>query len=90
MELLPQVTKTWHKLPKEDKQSLGSEFFCGLRFLAGLADEAEACLKLWENVLFKGQNIGSLAHGGYSNGESGTLRLIRKVCKTVSHGCCEK
>ena len=58
--------------------------------MAGLADEAEACLKLWENVLFKGQDIGSLTHGGYSNGESGTLRLIRKVCKTVSHGGCEK
>ena len=34
MEILPQVTRTWYKLPKEDKQSLGSvnEFFCGLAF----------------------------------------------------------
>ena len=62
--LLPQVTKNWHKLPKENQQSLGNvnEFFCGLHFLVGLADQAEACLKLWENVLFKGQTIGSLAH----------------------------
>ena len=92
MELLPQVTKNWHKLPKEDQQSQGNvnEFFCGLHFLVGLADQAEACLKLWENVLFKGQDIGSLAHGGYSNGESGTLCLIRIVCKAVSHRGCEK
>ena len=56
----------------------------------GLADQAEACLKLWENVLFKGQDIGSLAHGGYCNGESGTLCLIKMVCKAVSHRGCEK
>ena len=92
MELLPQVTKNWHKLPKGDQQSLGNvyELFCGQQFLVELADQAEASLKLWENVLFKGQDIGSLAHGGYSNGESGTLRLIRMVCKAVSQRACEK
>ena len=55
-----------------------------------LADLAEACLKLWENVLLKGQDIESLADGGYRNGDSGTLRLIRMVCKTVSHRGCKK
>ena len=86
MELVPQVTKNWHKLPKEDQQQGNvNEFFCGLQFLVGLADQVEACLKLWENVLFKGQDIGSLAHGGYSNGQYGTPCLIRMVCKAVSH-----
>ena len=91
-ELLPQLTKNLHKLLKEDQQSLGNvnELFCGLHFLVGLADQAEACLKLWENVLFKGQDIHFLAHGGYSNGESGTLRLIRMVCKAVSERGCKK
>ena len=56
----------------------------------GLANQVEACLKLWENVLFKGQDIGSFAHGGYSNGESGMLCLMRMVCKAVSHRGCEK
>ena len=48
MELLPQNTKTWHKLPKEDQLSLGNvnEFFCGLHFLVGLADQVEAVLNL--------------------------------------------
>ena len=35
--------------------------------------------------------IGSLAHGGYSkNGESGTHRLIRTLCKAVQIRGCEK
>ena len=29
-------------------------------------------------------------HGGYSNGESDILRLIRTVCKSVQHHGCEK
>ena len=55
----------------------------------GLADETEACFKLWKSVLFKGQDIGSLVRGGYSNGKSVILRFIRKACKAVSHGGCE-
>ena len=61
-----------------------------MNFLVGLADQAEACLKVWENIIFKGQNVGSPLHGGYSNGESGTLRLITTVCKSVQHRGCEK
>ena len=61
-----------------------------LHFLLGLADQTEDCLKVWENILYNGQNIGSLAHGGYSNGESGTLRLIRSVCQSVHYRGCEK
>ena len=84
-ELLPDVIKNCENLSNDQQQSLGNvnDFFCGLHFLVGLADQAEACLKVWENIIFKGQNGGSLLHGGYSNGESGTLRLIRTVCKSV-------
>ena len=67
-----------------------NEFFCGLHFLVGLADQVQPCLELWENILLKGQDIGSLLHGGYSNGESGTLHLIRMICKAVSHWACKK
>ena len=51
-----------------------NEFYCGLHFLVGMADQTEACLKVWEDILFKDDNniVGSLKHGGYSNGESGT------------------
>ena len=35
-------------------------------------------------MLYIETSIGSLAHGGYSKiGESGTLRLIRTLCKAV-------
>ena len=90
--MLPDAIKNWENLSKDQQQSLGNvnEFFCGLHFLVGLADQAEACLKVWENIIFKGQNVGSLLHGGYSNGELGTLHLIRTVCKYVQYRGCEK
>ena len=57
-----------------------------------MADQAEACLKVWEGISFKNDNniVGSLKHGGYSHGESGTTRLIRTVCKAVQERDCEK
>ena len=61
-----------------------------MHFLVDMADQAEASLKVWEGILFKDNNIlGSLKHG-YSNGESGTTRLIRTVCKAVQQRGCEK
>ena len=91
-ELLPDVMKNWENMPNDQQQSLGNvnEFFCGLHFLVELADQAEVCLKVWENIIFKGQNVGSLLHGWYSNGELGTLHLIRTVCKYVQYRGCEK
>ena len=43
-ELLPDVMKNWENMPNDQQQSLGNvnEFFCGLHFLVGLADQAEA------------------------------------------------
>ena len=69
-----------------------NEFYRGLHFLVGMADQAEAWLKVWEIILFKDDNniVGSLKYGGYSNGESGTTRLIRTVCKAVQQRGCEK
>ena len=90
-ELLPDVIKNWENLSNDQQQSLGNvnDSFFGLNFLLGLADQAEACLKVWENIIFKGQNVRLLLHGEYLNGESGTLRLIRTVCKSVQHRGCE-
>ena len=34
--------------------------------------------------------VGSLAHGGYSVGDSGTLQLVKSNCKSVSERGCEK
>ena len=67
-----------------------NEFFCGLHFLVGLADQAEATLKVWEGLLYGKEKVGSIANGGYFNGESGTTRLIRTVCKSIQERGCEK
>ena len=67
-----------------------NQFFCGLHYLVGLANQAEACLKIWESIIHKDRKVGSIAHGGYSNGDSGVTRLIRTVCKSFQERGCEK
>ena len=65
-----------------------NEFFCGLYFLVGLADQTEVSLKAWDRLLYYDWPVGSLANGGYSKGGPGTLGLIRTTCKAVqTHGC---
>ena len=44
-----------------------------LHFVVGLAYHAEASIKLWEELLHGDVKVGSLNHGSYSKGESGTL-----------------
>ena len=58
--------------------------------LVCLVDRAEACLKVWERILFKNQKVGFLCHAGYSNGESGVTGLIQTVCKSVQEKSFEK
>ena len=50
--------------------------------LVGIGDQAEACLKVWEGILFKDDSnfVGSEKHSGYSNGKSGTTQFIGTVC----------
>ena len=69
-------------------KSLMSDRCATLHYLVGLADQAY--LKVWERILFKGQKVGSLCQGGYSNGKSGVTRLIWTVCKSVQEQGCEK
>ena len=40
--------------------------------------------------MFGDAKVGSLEHGWYSNGESGTLSLICTVCKSVNERGCEE
>ena len=56
----------------------------------GLADQAEACLKIWDSLCWGNSKVGSVAHGGHSKGESGTLRPIRTVCKALQERGLEK
>ena len=46
-----------------------------VHFLVAFGDQAEASLKIWQNLLFDDVfKVGSLAHGGYSKGDFATLR----------------
>ena len=64
------------------------DFFCGLHLLIGLADQTQIALKAWDKLLYHDRPIGSLANGGYSKGELGTLCLKGTTCKSVqTHGC---
>ena len=82
------VADKWEDLTEAEQKQSVNEFFCGLHFVVGLADQAEAALKVWDAILYEDQPIGSLRHGGYSKGESGTLRLVRRVFKSVQwRGC---
>lgn len=89
--VIPEVISNWDQLSKEDQDKLTkiNDFYCGLHFIVALADQSEACMKR-EQVMFDGAKVGSLAHGGYSKGDSGVLRLVRTVCKSVSERGCAK
>ena len=58
-----------------------NNFFCALHYLVGLADCAEATLKLWESTI---------EEESVQGGTSGTQRLIRTVCKAFHSRGCEK
>ena len=47
-EYLTKVVRKWSNLSNVKQESFGKviEFFCGLHFLVGLGDQAEACLKV--------------------------------------------
>ena len=75
---------------EQEKMVEVNQFFCGLHYFVGLADQAEACLKIWESIIHNDRKVGSITHGGYSNGESGVTRLTRTVCKSVQERRCAK
>ena len=94
VEICSEIRDDWDQLSKEEQSNLTkvNDFFCGLHFVVGLADQAEVCLKSYERLVY-GDDVskkGCLAYGGYSNGESGTLRLVRTLCKAVEEHGCEK
>ena len=72
-DILPEVMANWSEVSESEREQLTrmNNFFCGLHFV-GLADCAEATLKLWEETH-------SLSASGKS---SGTQRLIRTACKS--------
>jgi len=71
--------------------------FVGMHVINGLAHQTGVTLDMWETyldmwVVFKGDKVGCVKLDSTlkSGGESGTVRLIRTVCKTVQERGCEK
>lgn len=64
----------WDEMSRSQKSQLirMNNFFCGLHYLVGLADSAEATLKLCESTIDEDACQGN---------SSGTQRLIRTACK---------
>lgn len=71
-DILPEVMANWSQVSESEREQLTriNNFFCGLHFLVGLADCAEAAIRLWEET-----------HDLVSGKFSGTQRLIRTACK---------
>ena len=91
--ILTEVVEEWDILDDDDERSKVTkmnDLFCGLHYIVGLADQAEEALKVWDKLLYDDAQVGSLSQGGYSKGESGTLRLLRTVCKAVQAKGCER
>ena len=91
--ILPSVISNWDQLSDNEKSILShiNQFFCGMHFIVGLADISGTALKTWDHLLYDDRPVGLLAHGGYcKNSESGTVRLIRTLCKSVQTKGCEK
>ena len=89
-ELLPLAVENWSDLSPEEQQSMASmnHFFCGLHFLVGLAEQAEAALQEWEKTMFGEEKVGASAlPRSWESSEAGSVRLIRAVCKAFhKHG----
>ena len=90
--ILPDVVEEWDILDDDERSKVTrmNDLFCGLHYIVGLADQAEEALKVWDKLLYDDTKVGSLSQGGYSKGESGTLRLLRTVCKAVQAKGCER
>ena len=79
--ILPDVVADWDMLSSDQRDQIirMNNFFCGLHYLVGLAESAEATLALWETIDDDSQG-----------NSSGTQRLIRTACKAFHSRGCEK
>jgi E1A/CREB-binding protein len=72
--ILPNVVSGWDEMTHSQKTQLirMNNFYCSLHYLVGIADSAEATLKIWESTIDEDASHGS---------SSGTQRLVRTACK---------
>ncbi|KAJ8048656.1 hypothetical protein HOLleu_01057 [Holothuria leucospilota] len=92
-KFLPVVLQEWGKFGETQRSKVAelNEFFCGLHFIVGLAEQASSTLKAWETMIFGDAKVGAASVTGFDcKEESGTERLVRTVCKSVQDRACEK
>nr|XP_054749592.1 uncharacterized protein LOC129255060 isoform X2 [Lytechinus pictus] len=92
-KILPTVVREWAHLTDLERESLSkmNNYFCGLHFIVGLADQAGQTLKVWEDMVFNGDQVGAQKVGvAPKGGEGGIVRLIRTVCKSIQDRGYEK
>jgi len=87
-ELVPNLTANWSELSttEQDATLRMNNFFCGLHYIVGLAEQAQACLSTWEKTAVTSNN----SHSFPNDSEPGTVRLIRTTCKALEAHCSEQ
>eukprot|EP00117_Sycon_ciliatum_P014482 scpid72751/ scgid14724/ len=89
-EILPSVVEGWTQLQDDERSAMikMNNFFCGLHYIVGLADQASKSLREWEDIRFGSEKIGANeVHGVYDTKESRVVRLIRTATSAFEkHG----
>ena len=83
-EVLPQVVSNWDSMSEEEQQSMSQmyNFFCGMHLVVNMAETVSESLKLFEKAHMEDTLL--------SDSESGTIRLVRTVCKAFERRGNEK
>ena len=86
--IVPAVTSNWCELsiPEQERMLTMNHFFCGLHYIVGLAEQAQACLSTWEKTAIVNDNT----HSFQRDSEPGTVRLVRTACKALEAHCNEQ
>ena len=75
--VLPSIVEGWNDMTELEREQVCrmNNFFCGLHFLVGLAETAEATVKQWE----------ATTTCNPLNKTSGTQRLVCTACKAFHY-----
>ena len=87
--LLPSLHEDWDELPEKVRTKIATvnHFFCGLHYIVGSAEQAEAVFQEWEKILFDGPVGAGTLSGQFVDKSSAVVRLIRTACKLFTkHG----
>lgn len=81
--ILPKVVSGWNDLTAEEQEQMTrmNNFYCGLHYLVGLADAAEATIKIWKSTFNENGHEQDIE----KKASSGTQCLIRTSCISFLH-----